>query len=233
MLSDHNQFGFISLSVQTKLKTMKVPKIVPWMSSISWGRVAAEFLSVLLAVFLAFLLNGWRQEQDHKKTADVALQGIVQEVQKNLRFLEYNQPLYDTLYQFMEHQAEMINEGKLSEEEIVFFKRGTELNMFPLNHYAWSAARETDAVRYMPFDQVQKLSHIYHIQELYNDLVEAFFMNIFNNMDFYTGEKPTILNMNQLLFRNLVQSGALLIREYQMLLEDPAIADTVGVESKM
>jgi hypothetical protein len=208
---------------------MKFLKIGPWIAQISWGRVVAEFLSVLLAVFLAFWLNGWRQEQDHKKTADIALQGIVKEVQKNLRFLEYNQPLYDTLYQFMEQQAEMINKGNLSDEEIVFFKRGTEFNMFPLNHYAWSAARETDAVRYMAFDQVQKLSHIYHIQEMYNDLVEAFFQNIFNNMDFYTGEKTTILNMNQLLFRNLVQSGALLIREYKTLLEDPEIRDIVGL----
>jgi len=199
---------------------MKIISVSSFFTRIPWGKVTVEFFSVLLAVFLAFLLNEWRQDHEQKKISNDAIQGIAQEIRQNLAFLQYNHPYHDTLWQFMEDQENQYNNGSLNEEELGLFKDGTPLNLIALNQYAWNAALETDAIRLMPFDLVQKLSRIYHSQESYNDLVKAFFGNVFTNMDYYTGKKTTILNMTQILFRNLVSVEKLLIQQYQTFLEE-------------
>jgi|GEM_PF-1138874 len=191
--------------------TFSLRKII---SGLSWPALITEFFSVLLAVFLAFLLNEWRTDRSDHHQANLAMQAVEAELGRNLAFLEANSRFHDTLHRSLVRQIEMLNRGEITSKEIVYIQEGIPLNLVKLNDNAWIATRETQAIEHIPFELVRDLSEIYHDQEAYNILVQAFYDNLFKNLDFYEGHEHSALYLLETLFGSIVQVEDQLMKEY-------------------
>ncbi|MBN1200076.1 MAG: hypothetical protein JXA23_12035 [Bacteroidales bacterium] len=202
------------------MKRSGIIRINKMISKLSWPALITEFFSVLLAVFLAFVLNEWRTEQADAHKAEIAVEGIQGELIRNLAFLKANSPFHDTLHIAMVEQVTLLQNGAITSKEISYLKENVPLNLVRLNDNAWIAARETQAIEYIPFELVSMLSETYHDQEAYNILVQSFYDNLFKNLDFYDGHETSALYLLETLFGSLVQVEHQLMESYRKSLQE-------------
>lgn len=217
-----SRFRVINSYSMKRSGTFSIKKII---SGLSWPALITDFFSVLLAVFLAFVLNEWRTERADAYKAEIAVEGIQGELNRNLAFLEANSPYHDTLQMAMVGQISLLQKGAITAKEITYLKENVPLNLIRLNDNAWIAARETQAIEFISFELVSMLSETYHDQEAYNILVQSFYDNLFKNLDFYEGHETSALYLLETLFGSLVQVEHQLMESYRKSLEEISSQD--------
>jgi len=123
-----------------------------------------EAFFVVLGVVLAFTANEWRSARHDAAQAELALQGIVEEIESNRAAVAdssaYHGRLMGTLRKF---EAERPDEVP----PIQVFDKGFVSPAIPLST-AWDAATATNAVTHLDYDDVLLLSRIYSDQERYS-----------------------------------------------------------------
>lgn len=140
---------------------------------IPWTKIIVEFVSIVVAVFMALLVDEWKDNHNNKQLARNAMENITLEIQKN----------YDSVLVY--HQTYNLRIKEI--DSLLYLIRMKSPNV-SLKGYqfvilygtAWDAAKLTQAFNYMEFEEVGKLSDIYNLQNIYNTTVQ----NIMNDLLF-------------------------------------------------
>ena len=131
-----------------------------------WLPILLEAFIVVLGVVLALAVNEWREDYNRNQHAEIALEGIVSELDVNRKAIDsaltYHLQLGDTLRDFMRQASQ----GALPYPDGRLFSKGYIAPATLLNT-AWDAANATDAVTYMNYADVLMLSRIYEEQRNY------------------------------------------------------------------
>ena len=135
---------------------------------LSISGLVLEAFFVVLGVFLAIAANEWREQKDREAHAAAAREGILAEIEENKKAVEaafsYHAELLKTLNQFAQDKAAGKTEREYPERSV--FYRGFAQPARVVTT-AWDAARETDALRYMNYEDVLQFSQIYALQRNY------------------------------------------------------------------
>ncbi len=124
-------------------------------NTINFLSLALEFVSILVGVFLAFLVSEWQQKQERIEVMEKALVNVYREVQSNTATLERihknNQSIVDRM---KKADPEDDSEG--------YFVPGVQLR-----HNAWDTLHSTGVAHYVPYETLSKLSEMYSMLEVY------------------------------------------------------------------
>ncbi len=150
---------------------------------LDWKPILLEAFFVVLGVVLALTANEWREARNHRQEAAAALESIREELATNrdsvAASLTYHAHLIDTLAAFMRGAAVPGDEGAHPRAEL--FSRGF-IHPAPVLSTAWEAARATDAVRHMAYEDVLLVSQIYQDQERYEEQGQIVSENIYRTL---------------------------------------------------
>ncbi|MEO1368486.1 MAG: hypothetical protein AAFX50_15035 [Acidobacteriota bacterium] len=126
-------------------------------------RLVGEATWVMLAVLLAFAADQWREGQGHKKLADRALRGIVEEIRANRGTVSYFLPRHEALRANLPDRPEDWTPPAFEDEENRF-------DPIVLRDTAWRTALETNALVHIDYQTVRLLTDAYTFQEAYAEL---------------------------------------------------------------
>ncbi|HQU73433.1 MAG TPA: hypothetical protein PKV71_15020 [Calditrichia bacterium] len=125
-------------------------------------QIFLEAFMVVLGVVIAFGANEYRENSNRQKQVQVALSGILEEIQTNQKALQesldYHRMLIDTL--------QVLSRKGLERADIRIFNRGF-VHPATLQSTAWEAAKATNVVSDIPYQTVREISAIYQQQEVY------------------------------------------------------------------
>ncbi len=140
---------------------------MPDRRAIHLAPILLEASFVVLGVFLALVANEWRANANARDRGENARTGILEELRTNRAAVAaaaaYHEALFDSL------GAQMGPDGKAPTPALFsegFVKPATALTT------AWDAAKATDAVNHMDYDDVLAFSRLYAMQERYATTAE-------------------------------------------------------------
>jgi hypothetical protein len=190
-----------------------------------------QFITITAGVLIALLINGLVEWNNNRELVEQARATIRREVEANLNELE---GLPETIKR---SAAQLENAMRLANDLLV--KGKTEIrevdlnfNLATLNSSGWQTADRTGALAHMEYDEVQRYSEIYAMQQLFDnqqrkaiDLVATSSSLLASSFDPTTAKAADLDEFRQgvmLLQSNLLvteQLGAQLIKGYQEFLK--------------
>lgn len=164
---------------------------------------------VVLGVILALVANEWASARADKAQAQVALQGILDELEANHQAMaasaRYHQKLIGEL---RELEAQGVESAPIR-----VFSQGFVSPADPLS-VAWDTARATDVLSHLEYRDVLLLSRIYASQERYEDQSEIVGAEVYRRL-FADGRQGILEDYQNLA----VVVGTFLFRERQLTKE--------------
>lgn len=138
------------------------------------GKILLEVPAIVLAVFLALAVNNCNEDLKKHTAAGQTMEAIFKEVQENKAALENN--LADNR-KTMEHLEVAMDSIKDDTNAVI---SGVEMGYEQtfLGQAAWEMAQLTGATQQFVPEEVQTLSIIYDLQEMYLDQGDRFFAQI-------------------------------------------------------
>ena len=190
-----------------------------------------QFITITAGVLIALLINGLVEWNNNRELVEQARTTIRREVEANLKELEglpnsikRSAAELETAMRFAD---EMLGTGKSSVRSL-----SMNFNLATLNSSGWLSAERTGALSHMDYDEVQKYSEIYTIQDLFDeqqrkaiDLVATGSSLLASSFDPTTAKAAELVEFRQrimLLQSNLLvteQLGAQLKKGYQEFLQ--------------
>ncbi|MCA9731056.1 MAG: hypothetical protein H6696_18330 [Deferribacteres bacterium] len=174
-------------------------------SGYSFGMLAIEVISIVFGVFLALAANEWRQQYNDQKKAEIAFEGIKNEMNSNKEFIEKRLPYYramrDTIKIILSQKGRDVG---FNEVEIPGFHG---INPPLLRDSALQTAISTQAFANFDFRLANKISLVYSFQENYIKWVD-------NYMNAFIGSESPKLRKVYSLFSEIAQVGEELAETY-------------------
>jgi hypothetical protein len=148
---------------------MRPPEIRPHIEAF-----ALETFSVVLGIVLALGSNAWHDRVVHQRQAREALASIRAELSANRSSLDaklpYHMAMHDSLAALVARtHTKEVQGGQLA------IANWSGLQPTQLLDDAWQTARSTQALEYLPYDEILALSRTYAIQQRIAELNRAFF----------------------------------------------------------
>ena len=130
------------------------------LKTIPVGPLLIEVFSVMLAVLFALGVNEWRTNLANQELAENALANIFLEIERNKQEVEESA---------RKHQSDqsLLEDALDSEGEAAAVRFGYSHSV--LSNTAWQSTLATQAVRFLDFETVDKLSELYELQLVYAD----------------------------------------------------------------
>ena len=126
-----------------------------------------EAAMIFFAVMLALAAEEWREKRDRLELADRALRSVVEEMRSNLEELETTGVRNAERLDVANVVLGDLEEGRDPGDADI----GLEVSL--LSSAAWHSAQMSQAVQYLDFDVMRKLSEAYEIQDLYERVQTA------------------------------------------------------------
>ena len=190
-----------------------------------------QFITVTIGVLVALLVNGLVEWNNNRELVEQARATIRREVEANLKELqglpESVKHSGQDLENAMRFADDMLAKGKSDVHSL-----GLNFNLATLNSSGWQTAERIGALAHMDYDEVQKYSELYSLQQLFDehqrkavDLVASGSSLLASNFDPTGAKAPDIGEFRQrvmLLQAHLMvteQLGAQLLKGYQQFLK--------------
>jgi len=126
-----------------------------------------EAAMIFFAVMLALAAEEWREKKDRLELADRALRSVVEEMRSNLDELETTGVRNTERLEAARIVLAELEAGRDQGDADV----GLEVAL--LSSAAWQSAQMSQAVQYLDFDVMRKLSEAHEIQDLYDRVQTA------------------------------------------------------------
>ncbi len=186
--------------------------------------ILLEAFFVVLGVFLALAANEWREDRNARKRAEIAAASIVEELQANREALReasaFNMALLDSLQAYLPEDAPPLPP---------YFFAGGFFRPARLFTTAWDAARSTDALNHIPYDEVLQFSTLYDVQGAYETQTEQVGRLLYTKMmdEGFEGATANYRNFHAVLI-GLTYFEHYLVSEYDRVLSpsDSTLADS-------
>ena len=126
-----------------------------------------EAAMIFFAVMLALAAEEWREKRDRLELADRALRSVVEEIRSNFEELETTGAGNTERLEAASVILAELEAGRDPGDADI----GLEVAL--LSSAAWHSAQMSQAVQYLDFDLMRKLSEVYEIQDLYERVQTA------------------------------------------------------------
>jgi hypothetical protein len=192
---------------------------------------AFQFITITAGVLIALLINGLVEWNNNRELVNEARHTIRREVEANLKELEgfpgNIKRSTSELEAAMRFADDLLNKGKTDTHSL-----SLNFNLATLNSSGWQTAERTGALAHMDYDEVQKYSELYSLQQLFDeqqrkavDLVATGSALVASSFDPTTAKAADLTEFRQrvmLLQSNLLvteQLGAQLVKGYREFLQ--------------
>lgn len=142
----------------------------------SWRDFLIHIGTITLGLFIALSLEGVVEAAHHRHLVRHARENIRQEITENRRFLTDDlSSLHDDRAQMagnMQTFRSMLGSGDANGRQISLGWRWSAMSSA-----AWETARETGALSYMPYNEVQSFAELYGQQQLVNNEAASLIRN--------------------------------------------------------
>ena len=135
------------------------------------SRILIEFLSISFAVFLALLVNQWKENRHNKKLAEISLKNIRLEITNNKSTVEEMLPTHKKI------MTKLDSLEKLAENNVNIDSCDLNINFQIISNTAWDAALLTQAIAYIDLETVMEISMLYKLQDYYQGFVKDYVSN--------------------------------------------------------
>lgn len=173
-----------------------------------------QIISVMIGVFLGFLISNWSETKKDNKKTEVVLNSIKAEMQNNKSKIEkvigYHRTLRDSARFYL-------NQEYVGSKRPTFF-RG--VNTVILNNSAFDTGIQTGLLTNIPVEKIQKLNNIYSRQKSYQEFSNLLISGLIT-MDFDENEKA----MKRILMYLSISMTDVVIKEEQLLESFASIED--------
>lgn len=142
------------------------------------SRILIEFLSIAFAVFLALLVNQWKENRHNKKLAEVSLENIRLEINNNKSTIEEMLPMHEKII------VKLDSLQVLAENNIVIDSSDLNINFQLISNTAWDAAQLTQAIAYIDVETVMDISMLYKLQDYFQSFVKEYISKSIYDTDF-------------------------------------------------
>lgn len=132
---------------------------------IPFGRLAVEFLVIIVGVLVALGVNEWAEGRDNERLARASLRALAVELDQNLRSVREQIAYHESVLPALDSLRRLAESGtRISGAPSTLLPQGLG---FPfLQDTAWETALFTQAVRYFEFGIASSLSLAYSGQEM-------------------------------------------------------------------
>ncbi len=124
-----------------------------------------EVVFIFLSVFLAFTLGQWREAANNRRTAEIALDNIVREIESNRDEVQEILAFHEQMITSMRTQLNSSMAGRSAFERILIALDYSNPRMPLIEHSAWNTAVTSGAVQYMDYEILGDISALYNAQE--------------------------------------------------------------------
>jgi len=134
--------------------------------------IMIEAAMVVVAVLAALAVEEWREHRQQLELADRAVAVVMAEIESNRRDVVENLPANEALLQRVvaaDRSGVMPDDFDLTFEYALLAESG------------WQAAQVTEAIHFIPLDQVERIARLYGLQALYQrsqDRVLEFILDV-------------------------------------------------------
>lgn len=142
------------------------------------SRILIEFLSIAFAVFLALLVNQWKENRHNKKLAEVSLENIRLEINNNKNTIEEMLPMHEKIIVKLDSLQVLV------ENNIVIDSNDLNINFQLISNTAWDAAQLTQAIAYIDVETVMDISMLYKLQDYFQNFVKEYISKSIYDTDF-------------------------------------------------
>ncbi len=136
--------------------------------------IALETFSVVLGIVLALGANAWHDRAVHNQQAREALASIRAEISVNRSSLGSKLPYHTAMHDSLAALIARTHTREVPGGQLAI-KNWNGLQPAQLLEDAWQTARSTQALEYLPYDEVLALSRTYAVQQRVGDINRAFF----------------------------------------------------------
>ena len=177
-----------------------------------FSSILIEMFSVVFAVLLALGVNEWKNNNSNEELGLEAYKKITKEVEGNKRKISN---ILENHNNILANLDSVISHLRQKRDDITF---GQMMFETP-SATAWEAAKLTNAVNYLKYDRIEKITSVYSTQKIYNDVSDR----IFQELIFFVPEKNREKMIDQLLRQkiyllNLISIEKQLLEEYNSFL---------------
>ena len=134
------------------------PARSPWRRR-SWGRVFVEVALITVGVFLALLVDEWRERAEHRQLADDTLRRIRTEFRTNRAAVA---SVKDKHVAYLKRISDYFNADATARASMSYPFLPTDPAF--LEYTAWDLALATQALGYLDPDLAQATAHVYAVQ---------------------------------------------------------------------
>ena len=131
-----------------------------------------QFVTITAGVLIALLINGLVEWNNHRALVAQARQTIADEVRRNQKDLDSTIPgmaadvkRFDSAIAFA---SDMLTRKKTTVSELQL-----HLNLADVTAAGWHSAERTGALSHMPYEEVQRYSLLYDLQDLFTEQQRA------------------------------------------------------------
>ncbi|MDX9853757.1 MAG: hypothetical protein RBS81_08260 [Tenuifilaceae bacterium] len=173
-------------------------------------KLTFEFISVAFAVFLGLMLNQWKDNRNNRKTAEIAINNIVTEINENTKRLKNMLESHKALDAIIDSVM-----SKQLPSNALDTASGLTMNL--LQSTAWETAKLTEAIAYIDVNIVKEVAGIYEFQDYYKTIVKEFVLQDISNPEELSPE--TTLRYTNKFLDKIIPIETNLLQYYDELLK--------------
>ena len=127
-----------------------------------------QFITITVGVLIALLINGLVEWNNNRALVAQARQTIADEVRRNQKDLDSTLPgMADDVERF-DHAIAFAND-MLTRKKTTVNELKLHLNLADITSAGWHSAERTGALSHMPYEEVQRYSLLYDLQDLFTE----------------------------------------------------------------
>lgn len=181
------------------------------------GDLIIQIITVMIGVFLGFIVSDWSEENKEEEQAKQLLTTITSEMQSNqsriANVIDYHKMLRDTTRYYLQQK-------ELTEFQPRFF-RG--LNTLTLSNSAFETGTQTGLINNFGLEELQALNNVYTKQRAYENFTNILLTGLMN-MDFTMNEASA---RRMLMFLSISMTD-IVIKEEQLINSYQKAAETLS-----
>ena len=174
------------------------------------NRLIIEFVSVSFAVFLALIVNQWKDSHNNKILAEESIKNLHAEIIDN----ESNIKAMTAAQKKLLIKIDSLLATGIDTTQDLDLRIGFKL----MSSNSWETAKLTEAILYIDIDLVKEMSGIYKLQDYYEAIVKDYVLKNFYIHDDNEAEKQA--ESIQYFLQGIIPVEENLLASYQELLRE-------------
>jgi hypothetical protein len=126
----------------------------------SFQSAFTEIASIVIGVLIALAVNEWNEDRVHTQRANEAMQNIVQELKKNIKFLKVVHDNNNKVINLLQNK-----DSNQQDIDTIQFVPGLQIQ-----DTAWQTLLSTGVSEYVDYKQLYQISSVYSMQDIYKSL---------------------------------------------------------------